>query len=669
MDRQDILKRLLYPKCKTALEFQFDSLMVNPLLSYITIQDIAQLHKIASSIKYSSKPELKYSMIDNILVPRGFKKMASGTNRVTYRCLNDYRVVLKVAIDKVGLSDNGNEYRNQHQLKPFVTKCFEISPCGTVGLFERVVPITSREEFINLSDDIFDLINNLIGKYVLEDIGEKFYMNYGLREGFGPVLLDYPYVFELDGRKLICNVPEPMSPKGYCGGEIDYDLGYNDLVCRRCGKRYLAIDLKSDSKSDKPKIIIEGEDIVMKCVLSRGDEVVSKLNSEAPVTTKTIKPRKEFSKLKAQIGVAKEEEKKEDTRPNIKTRDEVQLKVNLRGPKPKRDIDKEAREKEARIDAISEKIPVSFGSKSEDKSEKKSVSDFSAQLSGVVEKNVVEELPKDTNEDAPSSVKNKIVIADSGDIFEDGIIIGITNEEHQKNINAITVKYEDKISKLSEYSEDNYGNIFKDDESKAYGITLEKHQKVVNKAKEEIVNEYEDKISKMPVYTTDEEGNIYQDGKVIGVTIEFHTNFVKSLECDEATSEDTNEDNVVYTDQVSIATIGDAIAESNNFKGNENYKTAGIVAPIEDHYSAKEEKVEEISVEEVSEEVSEVEEMPEVEDVKEWEDEVTEEELDEIPELIINPRSEDTSYEEEEEFDDSEYEEESDEEENLIGEY
>ena len=35
-------------------------------------------------------------------------------------------------------------------------------------------------------------------------------MNYGLREGFGPVLLDYPYVFELDGRKLICNVPEPL---------------------------------------------------------------------------------------------------------------------------------------------------------------------------------------------------------------------------------------------------------------------------------------------------------------------------------------------------------------------------------------------------------------------------------------------------------------------------
>mgnify|MGYP003300274846 FL=1 len=177
MDRQDVIKRLLYPKCKSAIEFKFDSLIVNPLLSYITVQDIAQLNKIATSLKYSSKPKEKYAMIDSIMTNRGFKKMASGTNRVTYRCLNDYRVVIKIAIDKVGLSDNGNEYRNQQLLKPFVTKCFEVSPCGTVGLFERVIPITSREEFVNISDDIFDLINNLIGKYVLEDIGEKYYMN------------------------------------------------------------------------------------------------------------------------------------------------------------------------------------------------------------------------------------------------------------------------------------------------------------------------------------------------------------------------------------------------------------------------------------------------------------------------------------------------------------
>lgn len=346
MSRQDVLQRLLYPKCKSAVEFQFDSLIAKPLLYYLTPQDIMQLNKIATSLKLSSKPKVKYKMIDDIMVSRGFKKMASGTNRVVYRYLNDYSIVIKIAIDKVGLSDNGNEYINQHLLKPFVNKCFEVSPCGTVGLFERVIPITSREEFINLSEDIFDLINNLIGKYVLEDIGEKYYMNYGLREGFGPVLLDYPYVFELDGRKLICNVQDPLLPNGYCGGEIDYDIGYNDLICTKCGKRYLATELKTESKSDKPKIIIEGEDIIMKCIIVQGNEVVNKLNSEAPIATNTIKPRMEYSKLMARL-TSEPVEQEAPVVVSLKTHDDVGLRCRVRGPRKDQDIDMKARIEEA----------------------------------------------------------------------------------------------------------------------------------------------------------------------------------------------------------------------------------------------------------------------------------------------------------------------------------
>ena len=604
MDRQDIIKRLLYPKCKTAIEFQFDSLIVNPLLSYITIQDIAQLHKIASSIKYSSKPELKYSMIDKILTSRGFRKMASGTNRVTYRCLNDYRIVLKIAIDKVGLSDNGNEYRNQHQLKPFVTKCFEISPCGTVGLFERVVPITSKEEFNNIADDIFDLINNLIGKYVLEDIGEKFYMNYGLREGFGPVLLDYPYVFELDGRKLFCNVPEPMSPKGYCGGEIDYDLGYNDLICKKCGKRYLATELKSDDKSGKAKIIVEGDDIIMRCTLTRGDEVVSKLNSEAPIATNTIKPRKEFSKLKAHVSVKVEEEKQEERKPEIKTRDDVQMKVSLRGPMPKKDIDKEAREKEAKIEANIEKIPVSFESIPGEKPVEEPVSDFSAQLSGAVRS--MEELSNS------SSIMNMHNDLDNKTDEEDTYTYKITSD----------------------------GDIY--DGSKLIGVTVESYRQGIKDA----IRKYESQ----PKYTIDDDGNIYVDGTLFGVTIEKHKDCIDYLR-DNRDAEEPEKSVSVYSKEYTDEKIAEIVAEK-EFKGNENYKTTDIVSPIEGHYSAKEE-------------------TPGVEDVKEWE-EVTAEEVKEIPELIINPRSQEEEtlvYSDEEEYDPEYTNSDDEEEEKLIGEY
>lgn len=601
MDRQDVLKRLLYPKCKSAIEFKFDNLIVDPMLSYITVQDIAQLNKIATSLKYSSKPKEKYAMIDSIMTNRGFKKMASGTNRVTYRCLNDYRIVIKIAIDKVGLSDNGNEYRNQHLLKPFVTKCFEVSPCGTVGLFERVVPITSREEFVNISDDIFDLINNLIGKYVLEDIGEKFYMNYGLREGFGPVLLDYPYVFELDGRKLICNVPEPLEPKGYCGGEIDYDIGYNDLKCKKCGKRYLATDLKSDVKSSgKPKIIIEGEDTIMRCVLKRGDEVVAKLNSQEPVSTNVIKPKKEFSKLKAQLSV--KEEKKEYVKPEIKTRDDVQLRAKLRGNRTSKNIDEAARIKEERLERNSETIPVSLGEYTPEEPVKETSTlkvSLSPEVVVEVEKESEPEKPKvqesgrninkpHTSENVPYSLsgakKIKAVITYNGEIWdtETNKLVGYTRRETER-----------RVEKASGFEPDN------NDHEK----TTAEYETVKAVQKDEVHYEY-DKIEG----TLDSKSTVYAKPESSGTTIG--------------------------------DILGDKLAA---FKGNENYKTADVVAPIENHFSKKEEPKE-------------------------------------IPELIIHPREEDfeTDYgyivnrdEDSDEDYDPEYsnDEDDSDEESLIGEY
>ena len=253
MARVDLI-RSLYRKQVPISEFKFDNLCSYPLLSYIHPQAIFQLNKIARSIKYQSKPKEKIKLFDAILKPYLFKRIAAGTNRVVYKHLNDQSIVLKVALDKVGLNDNPSEYRNQRFLKPFVTKCFEISPCGTVGIFERVQPITSRYEFKTISDDVFALLNKMIGKYILEDIGTKYFMNYGLRENFGPVLLDYPYMFELDGRKIHCNNPDPFTGVP-CNGEIDYDDGFNNLICTKCGKVYLATELQKDM--DQNNVVID----------------------------------------------------------------------------------------------------------------------------------------------------------------------------------------------------------------------------------------------------------------------------------------------------------------------------------------------------------------------------------------------------------------------------
>lgn len=292
MAKADLLS-ILYSKEKSPLEFKFDSMWIPSMYNFLTPQDIQELHYLASSARFSSKIDFKYKEIDRIMTNRGFKKFHCGTNRIVYSYLEDQSFLVKIALDKVGLSDNPAEYKNQFLLKPFVTKVFEVSPCGTVATVERVEPITSREEFLSLGEDIFDLMNEcIIGKYVLEDVGTKYFMNWGLRKGFGAVLLDYTYVYELDGNKLFCNKLVPETGQ-LCNGVIDYDAGFNNLICSKCGKRYLAKELEQSVK-DKLIILKDEGEIDMKISLKRGNQTVATFFTNNETETIVRKKKRNF---------------------------------------------------------------------------------------------------------------------------------------------------------------------------------------------------------------------------------------------------------------------------------------------------------------------------------------------------------------------------------------
>ena len=274
-NRNYILDRIR-SKTVSIEEFNYDKLQAPPIAALFTYEDIMQLNKIAKSIKLSAKPIEKEKMIDQIMRRRGFVRLAGGTNRLVYRYVEDNSFVAKVALDAVGLGDNPKEFRNQMIFKPFVTKVFEVTPCGTLGLFERVNPITSREEFLSVAEDIFEVINNwFVGEYVLEDIGTTYFQNWSIRSGFGPVLLDFPYAYKLDGDKLFCNAPNPNSPTGCCEGVIDYDPGFNYLYCTKCGVKYIAVELQKAIEEEK--IIVKSKgDVRMKIELKGGDKNVEK---------------------------------------------------------------------------------------------------------------------------------------------------------------------------------------------------------------------------------------------------------------------------------------------------------------------------------------------------------------------------------------------------------
>lgn len=293
LTRQALIDRV-QSKVTSIEDFNYDKLVAPPLSMLLSTYDIDALYNIATSIRYSGNPQLKYNKIDEIMKARGFIKLSAGTNRIVYRHLESTDFVVKVAADAIGIHDNPKEFENQFIFKPFVTKVFEVSPCGTVGVFERVNPITSREEFLSVADDIYDVINDwFIGKYVLADIGTKFFMNWGIRtystgkEGsvaFGPVLLDFPYVYELDGNKLFCSAVDHNSETGKCGGVIDYDEGFNFLRCTKCGVRYRVKELSKKIKNNEIIINTRRESKKMKIGhYENGKIVCDDLGLQAPV--------------------------------------------------------------------------------------------------------------------------------------------------------------------------------------------------------------------------------------------------------------------------------------------------------------------------------------------------------------------------------------------------
>lgn len=272
MTNQELLM-CLYKGTTTYPEFVFEKATAPPLYSLVPMQACDMLYNVINDLDLSGKPDKKYEIIDKIMHEIGFKRLAGGTNRLVYN-RDDYpNICVKVAIDKEGMKNNLDEYKVQFLLKPFCCKVYDVEPQGVVGLFEQVIRITSREQFMDIADCVFKLITELfLGRYVMEDIGTYYMFNWGIRYGFGPVLLDFPYVYELDGSSLLCT--HIFENRTICRGEIDYDPGFNYLYCRKCGKRYRAIELSKTQRGVFIPSILKGEDVSMKVVVSKGDNVI-----------------------------------------------------------------------------------------------------------------------------------------------------------------------------------------------------------------------------------------------------------------------------------------------------------------------------------------------------------------------------------------------------------
>lgn len=258
----------------TPLVDAFDNMMGPMVCNFFSEEEINVIHKIITHTKDRTFKK-KFQKLDAIIKPKGFKRSGCGTNRVLYEPLDkNATFCIKIALDRVARKNNPDELVNQKYLKPFVAKCYDVSDDGNIGIFERVIPIENLNQFWDLREDIFNIMERLVGRFIIDDFGSNTFKNWGFRKGFGPVLLDYADMYILDPKILYCtNHPDHLHGQ-MCGGEIDYDDGFNKIICTSCGAHYMA----SDFKHGRQKISVYGRrrkiDMGLKIKIYRGEELM-----------------------------------------------------------------------------------------------------------------------------------------------------------------------------------------------------------------------------------------------------------------------------------------------------------------------------------------------------------------------------------------------------------
>lgn len=272
------------------LERAFDDLqgpMVEDLFDAETIKSI-KLVVTNPKIKFFKD---KFRILAGILNPLGYILAHAGTNRVVFQPQFDDSFVVKIGLDIAGRTNNPNEIVNQKYLKPFVCKCFDTTDDGVIGTFERVVPIENLYQLWSVREDIFDIMRAITKRFVIDDFGTEAFKNWGVRKGFGPVLLDYADMYILDKDTAYCRKPIDWHSTAVCGGELGYTPGYNKIMCKKCGGIGKAKQYKGKEKLSV-YVPSRGIDMGIKCIIKVGGKTV--FSTEEGFTNQINESKEEF---------------------------------------------------------------------------------------------------------------------------------------------------------------------------------------------------------------------------------------------------------------------------------------------------------------------------------------------------------------------------------------
>ncbi|MFN4245854.1 MAG: hypothetical protein ACK4F9_06910 [Brevinematia bacterium] len=202
------------------------------ILQYFNKSLLQDLYKITKNNTVSDN-NIKADVMIETLQRHGvdFVELGPGTNRLAI-LIDNY--VFKIALDKWGMRDNLNEFTVSKELQPYVVKTYETNELISVCEY---VTLISKEEFEEQKEVIRDILSIIGESYLLGDVGTvgQNFCNWGYRDNGELVILDFAYIFRIQGDELLCSKDKSI---------LNYDENFHNLICPKCGKKYTFMDIR-----------------------------------------------------------------------------------------------------------------------------------------------------------------------------------------------------------------------------------------------------------------------------------------------------------------------------------------------------------------------------------------------------------------------------------------
>jgi hypothetical protein len=211
------------------------------ILQYFSKTLLEELYRVCMNPVISDN-NLKVSAMLDLLNKHNvdYVELGPGTNRLAV-LIDNY--VFKIALDKWGMRDNLNEFTVSQELQPYVVKTYETNELISVCEY---VTLISREEFEEQKDVIRSILSILAESYLLGDVGtvSKNFCNWGYRDNGELVILDFAYIYRVQGDELLCSKDQSI---------LEYDENFHNLRCPTCGKKYTFMDVRRKITMEQEK--------------------------------------------------------------------------------------------------------------------------------------------------------------------------------------------------------------------------------------------------------------------------------------------------------------------------------------------------------------------------------------------------------------------------------